>query len=49
MQRFNGNLRNGSDFVFTYPIVAETFDFLNDANGEQIKRVHAFANSQSAL
>lgn len=34
-------LRNGRDFVFTYPIVAETFDFLNDANGEHVKPVHA--------
>lgn len=32
---------NGRDFVFTYPIVAETFDFLNDANGEHVKPVHA--------
>ena len=34
-------LKNGRDFVFTYPIVAETFDFLNDANGEHVKPVHA--------
>jgi L-aminopeptidase/D-esterase-like protein len=34
--------RNGRDFVFTYPIVAETFDFLNDANGEHVKPLHAF-------
>src|SRR5688500_3328406 len=34
-------LRNGRDFVFTYPIVAETFDFLNDANGEHVKPLHA--------
>ena len=33
--------RNGRDFVFTYPIVAETFDSLNDANGEHVKPVHA--------
>ena len=32
---------NGRQFVFTYPIVAETFDFLNDANGEHVKAVHA--------
>jgi L-aminopeptidase/D-esterase-like protein len=32
---------NGRDFVFTYPIVAETFDSLNDANGEHVKPVHA--------
>ncbi|MBK5296996.1 MAG: P1 family peptidase [Vicinamibacteria bacterium] len=34
-------LKNGRDFVFTYPIVAETFDFLNDANGEHVKPMHA--------
>ena len=32
---------NGRQFVFTYPIVAETFDFLNDANGEHVKAAHA--------
>jgi L-aminopeptidase/D-esterase-like protein len=36
-------LKNGREFVFTYPIVAETFDFLNDANGEHVKASHAFA------
>src|SRR5580765_6570540 len=35
-------LKNGREFIFTYPIVAETFDFLNDANGEQVKATHAF-------
>ena len=35
-------LKNGRQFVFTYPIVAETFDSLNDANGEHVKAVHAF-------
>jgi L-aminopeptidase/D-esterase-like protein len=34
-------LKNGREFVFTYPIVAETFDSLNDANGEHVKPVHA--------
>ncbi len=34
-------LKNGREFVFTYPIVAETFDFLNDANGEHVKPTHA--------
>ena len=34
-------LKNGRDFVFTYPLVAETFDFLNDANGEHVKPTHA--------
>src|SRR4026209_113858 len=32
---------SGRQFVFTYPIVAETFDFLNDANGEHVKPEHA--------
>jgi D-aminopeptidase len=35
-------LKHGREFIFTYPIVAETFDFLNDANGEHVKAVHAF-------
>ena len=35
-------LKHGREFVFTYPIVAETFDFLNDANGEHVKPAHAF-------
>jgi D-aminopeptidase len=35
-------LKNGRVFRFTYPIVAETFDFLNDANGEHVKAAHAF-------
>ncbi len=34
-------LKNGREFIFTYPIVAETFDFLNDANGEHVKASHA--------
>jgi D-aminopeptidase len=34
-------LKNGRRFVFTYPIVAETFDFMNDANGEHVKPMHA--------
>src|SRR5215213_4334394 len=34
-------LKNGREFIFTYPIVAETFDFLNDANGEHVKAIHA--------
>ena len=34
-------LKNGRKFIFTYPIVAETFDFLNDANGEHVKANHA--------
>ncbi|MBC8029778.1 MAG: P1 family peptidase [Pyrinomonadaceae bacterium] len=35
-------VKNGREFVFTYPIVAETFDFMNDANGEHVKAAHAF-------
>lgn len=35
-------IKNGREFIFTYPIVAETFDFLNDANGEHVKAIHAF-------
>lgn len=35
-------LQNGREFVFTYPIVAETFDSLNDATGEHVKPAHAF-------
>jgi L-aminopeptidase/D-esterase-like protein len=35
-------LKHGREFLFTYPIVAETFDFLNDANGEHVKAAHAF-------
>jgi len=35
-------LKNGREFVFTYPVVAETFDALNDANGEHVKPIHAF-------
>src|SRR5678815_5213538 len=34
-------VNNGRKFVFTYPIVAETFDFLNDANGQHVKPMHA--------
>jgi L-aminopeptidase/D-esterase-like protein len=35
-------LKNGREFVFTYPVVAETFDSLNDATGEHVKPIHAF-------
>jgi L-aminopeptidase/D-esterase-like protein len=35
-------IKNGREFIFTYPIVAETFDVLNDANGEHVKPAHAF-------
>ncbi|HXG87311.1 MAG TPA: P1 family peptidase [Vicinamibacterales bacterium] len=33
-------IKNGREFLFTYPVVAETFDVLNDANGEHVKPVH---------
>ncbi len=35
-------LKNGRQFIFTYPIVAETFDFLNDSNGQHVKASHTF-------
>jgi D-aminopeptidase len=35
-------IANGRNFVFTYPIVAETFDSLNDANGQHVKPNHAW-------
>ncbi|HEX5703880.1 MAG TPA: P1 family peptidase [Pyrinomonadaceae bacterium] len=35
-------VKNGREFLFTYPVVAETFDFLNDANGEHVKPQHAW-------
>ena len=41
-------LKNGRKFIFTYPIVAETFDFLNDANGEHVKPIHALQALDSA-
>ncbi|HEV8125045.1 MAG TPA: P1 family peptidase [Gemmatimonadales bacterium] len=41
-------LKNGRQFQFTYPVVAETFDFLSDANGEHVKQEHAFAALDSA-
>jgi D-aminopeptidase len=41
-------LKNGRQFLFTYPVVAETFDFLNDANGEHVKPMHALQALDSA-
>ncbi len=38
----------GREFVFTYPVVAETFDILNDANGQHVKAEHAWAALDSA-
>ena len=41
-------IAQGRKFVFTYPVVAETFDFLNDANGEHVKPAHAAAALDAA-
>ena len=41
-------LAQGRQFVFTYPVVAETFDFLNDANGQHVKPAHAWAALDAA-
>ena len=41
-------LKNGRTFSFTYPVVAETFDYLSDANGQHVKPEHAFAALDSA-
>ena len=41
-------LRNGRDFRFTYPVVAETYDYLSDPNGQHVKQEHAFAALDSA-
>ncbi len=35
-------IANGRNFIFTYPIVAETFDSLNDSNGQHVKPNHAW-------
>ena len=41
-------IARGREFIFTYPIVAETFDVLNDANGGHVKAEHARAALDSA-
>ena len=41
-------IARGRHFVFTYPVVAETFDFLNDANGQHVKPEHAWAALDAA-
>lgn len=41
-------IRNGREFVFTYPLVAETFDVLNDANGGHVRPEHAWAALDAA-
>ncbi|WP_373070408.1 P1 family peptidase [Gemmatimonas sp.] len=41
-------IRNGREFIFTYPLVTETFDVLNDATGAHVKREHAWAALDAA-
>ncbi|HEX9165291.1 MAG TPA: P1 family peptidase [Gemmatimonadales bacterium] len=41
-------IRNGRQFVFTYPLVAETFDVLNDANGGHVRPEDAWAALDAA-
>ncbi|MFN0194887.1 MAG: P1 family peptidase [Aestuariivirga sp.] len=41
-------IARGREFVFTYPVVAETFDSLNDANGQHVKPEHAWAALDAA-
>jgi D-aminopeptidase len=41
-------IKNGRQFVFTYPLVAETFDVLNDADGGHVKPEHAWAALDAA-
>ena len=41
-------IANGRKFVFTYPIVAETFDSMNDANGQHVKPEHAWSALNAA-
>ncbi|MCC6539663.1 MAG: P1 family peptidase, partial [Bryobacterales bacterium] len=41
-------IARGRQFVFTYPIVAETFDSLNDSNGQHVKPEHAWTALDAA-
>ena len=41
-------IAHGREFVFTYPVVAETFDSLNDSNGQHVKPEHAWAALDAA-
>lgn len=41
-------IKNGRRFIFTYPLVAETFDVLNDADGGHVKPEHAWAALDAA-
>ncbi len=38
----------GREFVFTYPIVSETFDGLSDSTGQHVKPEHVFAALDAA-
>lgn len=41
-------IRQGRQFIFTYPLVGETFDLLNDADGGHVKPEHAWAALDAA-
>jgi D-aminopeptidase len=41
-------IRQGRQFIFTYPLVAETFDLLSDADGGHVKPEHAWAALDAA-
>jgi L-aminopeptidase/D-esterase-like protein len=41
-------LDQGRKLIFTYPVVAETFDSLNDANGQHVKPEHTRAALDNA-
>ncbi|MFY7923147.1 MAG: P1 family peptidase [Gemmatimonas sp.] len=41
-------IRQGRQFIFTYPVVGETFDLLNDADGGHVKPEHAWAALDAA-
>ena len=41
-------IANGRKFVFTYPIVAETFDSLNDSTGQHVKPEDAWSALSAA-
>lgn len=41
-------IARGRKFVFTYPVVAETFDSMNDSNGQHVKPEHAWAALDAA-
>ncbi|MDX1981256.1 MAG: P1 family peptidase [Bryobacteraceae bacterium] len=42
-------IAKGREFVFTYPVVAETFDSLNDANGQHVRSEHAWKALDAAV